>query len=178
MHRKPPGLDQVGWLGAGAGGVERGMLEQPHYLTRAAGGDGIDALRHERARLLVGHEPWRTEPLPPGRTAGCCHLVSRHGRHFPTSLTSWKRRARKPHRPPSPAISWGAGQYPRNWPDCRAAARAAAGWRLCRSAARTDIPQSRPRSGHGSPPPRRRQRRLRRRCGPPVAPLVRTVSVC
>ena len=39
------------------------MLEQPDELGRLAGGDGIDALRHERARRLVGNELARDQPF-------------------------------------------------------------------------------------------------------------------
>ena len=34
------GLQQVFWLGAGAGGIERGMLKQPNFLARVTGANG------------------------------------------------------------------------------------------------------------------------------------------
>ena len=52
MDRKAR-LDQLLGLGAGAGGVERGVLEQPDQLARRAVGYGGGARLHDRERRLV-----------------------------------------------------------------------------------------------------------------------------
>jgi hypothetical protein len=46
-------VEHVGAIGAGAGGVERRMLDQPDQLGRFAAGDGLDACLHEGDRILV-----------------------------------------------------------------------------------------------------------------------------
>ncbi len=50
-------------LGAGAGGVERRMLEQPHQLGSPALGDGGGARLHERQGHLVRDKAMRDAPL-------------------------------------------------------------------------------------------------------------------
>ena len=49
-------IDQVGRVGAGAGGVERRVLEQPHQLGRAAVRDRGGARIHRGERHVVRHE--------------------------------------------------------------------------------------------------------------------------
>src|SRR5207237_131238 len=44
VDRQPAGIEQVLGAGAGAGGVERGVLQQPHQLRRAAVADRRYAL--------------------------------------------------------------------------------------------------------------------------------------
>ena len=62
VHREAC-LDQLGGLGAGAGGVERRMLDQPDELARSAVGDRRGAGLHDRERGLVGGEPLADLPL-------------------------------------------------------------------------------------------------------------------
>src|SRR5262249_49431658 len=63
VHGKSSGLEEICCLCAGAGGVERGMLEEPDELACLASRDGIDALGHEAAGLLVCDEAARDAPL-------------------------------------------------------------------------------------------------------------------
>ena len=47
---------QIGRLGAGAGGVERRVLEQPDQLARRPRPDGGDPGLHDADRLGIGHQ--------------------------------------------------------------------------------------------------------------------------
>ena len=67
-------IQEIAVSGAGAGRVERGVLQQPDQLARGAGSDGIDAGGHDRASRLIGHKPARDEPFD-GRV-GAFHALS------------------------------------------------------------------------------------------------------
>ncbi len=56
-------LDQFLRLGAGAGGVERRMLQQPDLLGRAARRDRGHPLVHRGERRLIGHRRLADAPL-------------------------------------------------------------------------------------------------------------------
>ena len=60
---KAHGLQEVLRPGAGAGGVERRMLQQPDQLALAARADVGHALFHDRQCLGVGHRAVRNAPL-------------------------------------------------------------------------------------------------------------------
>jgi hypothetical protein len=48
------GIDQVAVIGAGAGGIDRRMFQQPHQLLRLTLGDGGGACFHLRHSLGIG----------------------------------------------------------------------------------------------------------------------------
>ena len=56
-------IDQLGRVGAGPGGEQRRMLEQPDAFARAAVADRGGALLHEGERLLVGHRRFADAPF-------------------------------------------------------------------------------------------------------------------
>ena len=60
---KPVRGQQIGAIGRGAGGVKRGVLDQPDRLVCGAFGDGIGAGLHERKRLRVAGQPLRCDPF-------------------------------------------------------------------------------------------------------------------
>ena len=61
------GFEHVGAVGAGAGGVERRVLDEPDQLRRRAGGDGRDARVHDGEGLGIGDRPVRDQPFDRGR---------------------------------------------------------------------------------------------------------------
>ena len=61
-HREPR-VDEVAGLGAGARGVERGVLQQPDKLWCVAGGDVRGPLFHGLDGVLIGHRRVRDPPL-------------------------------------------------------------------------------------------------------------------
>ena len=83
MHREPVRLQQILRPGAGAGRVERRMLQQPYQLAGATLGDGGDAVLHHRHRRLVGHLAVADRPVDNARRHGaginstgrCGHLA-------------------------------------------------------------------------------------------------------
>ena len=75
MHWKTR-LDEVGRCGAGAGGVERRVLEKPDELRRLAPGDGVHPLVHGGDRAVVGdeavaHAPLRRRPVVDWEEPAC-----------------------------------------------------------------------------------------------------------
>ena len=56
VDREAGRIEQLGRVGAGAGGEQGRMLEQPDAFARVAGADRGGALFHECERLLVGHQ--------------------------------------------------------------------------------------------------------------------------
>ena len=75
VHGKAGGVEEVALPGAGAGGVERRVLEEPDQLARGAGGDRLDAGGHDGGGRLVGHEPGRDEPFD-GRVGAHVHAAN------------------------------------------------------------------------------------------------------
>ena len=63
VDRKTSGIEQLGGIGAGAGGVERGVLEQPDELAGPAVPDRRDPLLHHGQRLGIGDEVLARAPL-------------------------------------------------------------------------------------------------------------------
>ena len=55
-HRKSIGREQLARIGAGAGGVDRGMLQQPHAFGSLLEGDGGGPRLHHGYGFLIGHE--------------------------------------------------------------------------------------------------------------------------
>ena len=62
-EQRKTGVEQVGIPAAGAGGVERGVLQQPDQFGGLVGGDGGDARLHGRHGLQIGHRRVRDQPF-------------------------------------------------------------------------------------------------------------------
>ena len=62
-HREAVRIEELGRVGAGAGGIKRRVLEQPDELARPTGADRLDPFLHRRHRQGVGHEVARPAPL-------------------------------------------------------------------------------------------------------------------
>ena len=69
-------VEQLGRIGAGAGGEQRRVLEQPHAFARAAGADRCGALFHEHERFLIRHGVVARPPFDLVRHFAHC---GRHG---------------------------------------------------------------------------------------------------
>ena len=63
VDREALRIEQLGRVGAGAGGVERRMLEQPDQLARLAGADRRGARLHLGQRLGIGGQARRHPPF-------------------------------------------------------------------------------------------------------------------
>ena len=63
VDREAERIEQLGRVGAGAGGEQGRMLEQPDAFARRAGADRRGALLHEGERLRVRHERVADPPL-------------------------------------------------------------------------------------------------------------------
>ena len=86
-HREAVGLDQVLDAGAGAGGVERRVLDQPDHLAGGAASDRFGTRLHHGKRIRIGGEAGFDPPFDRRRTgqgqerrgdlAAFCHGMSR-----------------------------------------------------------------------------------------------------
>src|SRR5262249_60982123 len=65
---REPGFEQLLRPRAGAGGVERRMLEKPHELAGVAPRDRVRARIHGRERRRIRDEPLAAAPFPPAPT--------------------------------------------------------------------------------------------------------------
>ena len=63
VDREAERVDQLGRVGAGAGGEQGRMFEQPDAFARGAGADRRGALLHEGERLGIGHGPVADPPF-------------------------------------------------------------------------------------------------------------------
>ena len=63
IDRQALRIEQVFGPCAGAGGVERRVLQQPHQLGRGAGADRRDALLHRGDCFVIRHRPVAAAPL-------------------------------------------------------------------------------------------------------------------
>ena len=77
VDRQQGGVGQIGILGAGSGGIERRVLQQPDQLAGAGMADSLDTRLHRRYRLGIGHRH-RADP-PFGAAVGTGRACYGHG---------------------------------------------------------------------------------------------------
>ena len=87
LVNREAGVQDVGEVGAGAGGIKRRVLDQPDQLRRLAIGDRFDARLHDRQRIRIGDGRIADAPFHRRHTGGCRHPQIQFVAHINPALT-------------------------------------------------------------------------------------------
>ncbi len=89
VDREPRGVEQILRPGAGAGGVERRVLQEPNQLGRAFVADRRDPPLHRGHRLVITHRRVGDAPLDLEIHHGCHDIVDLLHAPLP-DVRSWR----------------------------------------------------------------------------------------